>query len=168
MLIRSAEIIVNLWEIVERFVGFIPVSETTGFVLTEVYLEKFKQLDLPISDCRGQAYDNGSNMRDCHKAGVLTINRRALNVSCGCHNLNLILCDMAKSLFDVIKQIYYVFSALTQSWNLVMVHEKHLTVKELPETRWECRVESDRELWFQIVDIYEALIEVSETTTDFK
>ena len=49
---------------------------------------------------RGQGYDNGSNMKGGNK-GVqkkfLDVNPRAFYSACGCHSLNLALCDMAKN-----------------------------------------------------------------------
>ena len=59
-----------------------------------------KKYDLDINDIRGQGYDNGSNMK-CKNQGVqkrlLDINPRAYYTPCGCHNLNLVLGDMANS-----------------------------------------------------------------------
>jgi hypothetical protein len=49
---------------------------------------------------RGQGYDNGSNMKGKHQgvqSRLLKINPRAFYSACGCHSLNLTLCDMANS-----------------------------------------------------------------------
>jgi hypothetical protein len=46
---------------------------------------------------------------------LLDINRRAFYSACGCHSLNLTLCDMSKScgkaknFFGVIQRIYTIF-----------------------------------------------------------
>ena len=52
-----------------------------------------------------RSYDNGSNMKG-KKQGVqkriLDINPKALYTPCGCHNLNLDLCDMVNSCFKAI------------------------------------------------------------------
>lgn len=78
--------------------GFIDVEDTTGKGLTDTLLDKLDNLSLSIVDCRGQSYDNGSNMMG-HKQGVqariLQINERALRVPCSSHTLNLVVSDAA-------------------------------------------------------------------------
>ncbi|GJZ76130.1 zinc finger MYM-type protein 1-like protein [Tanacetum coccineum] len=84
----------------ESFLGFLNVDDTTGQGLFDVTHEELKSLDLDIDDVRGQGYDNGSNMKGKHR-GVqkkfLDINPRAFYTPCGCHGLNLVLCDMANT-----------------------------------------------------------------------
>ena len=46
----------------EHFVRFVNILDSSGASLTEVVLEKLKSHDIPISNCRGQGYDNGANM----------------------------------------------------------------------------------------------------------
>ena len=53
------------------------------------------------------------------KQGVQKIildNPKAFYTPCGCHNLNLVLCDMANaiSLFGVVQGIYTLFSSSTK------------------------------------------------------
>ena len=86
--------------IVEDFVGFVHVQESTGIGLTKAFLHKIDELGLSISNCRGQGYDNGANMRgriSGVQARILELNKRALFVPCSCHSLNLVLGDMANS-----------------------------------------------------------------------
>jgi|UniRef100_A0A2S2R0P7 hypothetical protein len=47
----------------EMFMGFINVNSTTGLHLTNVLLEKLKYNKIEINNCRGQSYDNGTNMK---------------------------------------------------------------------------------------------------------
>lgn len=92
-----------------------PVDSATGAGLTEITLKKLEDLQLSLLDCRGQGYDNGANMKGCHNGvqkRILDLNEKAFYVPCGCHSLNLMLGDMAKSctvaitLFGVLHQIY--------------------------------------------------------------
>ena len=98
------------------------MDDTSGEGLFGELLDILKTLELDISDLRGQGYDNGSNMKGKHKGvqkRVLEVNPRAFYTPCGCHSLNLALCDMvnscikAKSFFGIVQCIYiYCFHLL--------------------------------------------------------
>jgi len=84
---------------------------------------ELKCLDLDIDDVRGQGYDNGSNMKGKHKGvkkKLLDVNPHAFYSACGCHSLNLTLCDMAKTcgkakdFFGIIQRIYTTFANSTK------------------------------------------------------
>jgi hypothetical protein len=58
------------------------------------------KLDLDINNVREQGYDNGSNMKGKHQGvqrRLLKLNPRAFYSACGCHSLNLTLCDVGNS-----------------------------------------------------------------------
>lgn len=50
-------------EVKEYFLGYLVVEETTGLNLSNVILDKLEELQIPFENCRGQAYDNGANMK---------------------------------------------------------------------------------------------------------
>ncbi|GKD77062.1 zinc finger MYM-type protein 1-like protein [Tanacetum coccineum] len=84
----------------ESFLGFLSVDDMTGQGLFDVTHDELKFLDLDIDDVRGQGYDNGSNIKGKHQGvqkKVLDINPIAFYTPCGCHSLNLTLCDIASS-----------------------------------------------------------------------
>ncbi|XP_076916241.1 uncharacterized protein LOC143575867 [Bidens hawaiensis] len=105
----------------------------------DVTLEELKSLGLDVNNMCGQGYDNGSNMKGKHQ-GVqkrfLDINPRAFYAACGCHSLNLVLCDMAnactksREFFGVIQRIYSVFANSTKRWALLKDNVKGLTLKD--------------------------------------
>ena len=106
-------------DIKEYFLGYIDVEETTGFSLSNVILEKLKELGIPFENCRGQAYDNGANMKG-KKQGVqarlLQLNTREFFVPCGAHTMNLIIADAAKSSQDAtgyLQKLFNFFSGAT-------------------------------------------------------
>lgn len=92
-------------DIKEYFLGYINVVETTGLNLSNVVLEKLRELGIPFDDCRGQAYDNGANMkgkRQGVQARLLQLNPRAVFVPCAAHTMNLVISDAAKSSTDAV------------------------------------------------------------------
>ncbi|XP_033218137.1 uncharacterized protein LOC117173606 [Belonocnema kinseyi] len=87
-------------QIKEHFLGFFTVDDTTGLGLTEVLINIMTKYELELSNCRGQGYDNGSNIKGKNtgvQKRILDMNPLPSYVPCGSHNLNLILCDSAQS-----------------------------------------------------------------------
>lgn len=126
---------------------------------------------------RGQDYDNGSNMKGKYQGvqkKLLDINSRAFYTPCGCHSLNLTLCDMAntcgkaKDFFGTIQCIYTIFANSTKRWQILKDNVKGLTLKSLSSTRWESRVDSVKAIRLQMLDIQEALFQVAENDNDSK
>jgi len=74
---------------------------------------------------------------------VLEVNPRAFYTSCGCHSLNLVLCDMTnsyikgKSFFGIVQCLYILFSSSTKQWKVLQDNVEGLTLKQLSQTRWE-------------------------------
>ena len=64
--------------------------------------------------------------------------------------------------------IYLLFSASVQRWQVFKSHVNSFTLKPLSETRWDSRVESVKAIRYQIGDVYDALIDLSETSDDRK
>ena len=159
----------------ESFLGFLEVNDTTGQGLCNVLEEGLNNLSLDVDNVRGQGYDNGSNMKGNNK-GVqkkfLDKYPRAFYSACGCHSLNLALCDMAKScrkatdFFGIIQRFYTIFANSTKRWQILKDNLKKLTVKSLSSTRWESHVESVKAIRIQMPEIREALLQVAETDKD--
>ena len=99
------------------------MDNTSGLGLFDALKSYLNTRELDIGDIRGQGYDNGSNMNGKYKgvqSRLLEINPRAMYTPCGCHSLNLALCDMANSysratsFFGVVQRIYSLFLSSTK------------------------------------------------------
>ncbi|XP_058740955.1 uncharacterized protein LOC131613289 [Vicia villosa] len=164
-------------QIVEHFVKFLIVNDTTGKGIFDAIVNEINTIGIDISNLRGQGYDNGSNMKGKHQ-GVqkrfLDINPRSFYTPCGCHSLNLVICDMASccpkatSFFGVLQRIYTLFSSSTKRWKILQDQIPNLTLKSLSQTRWESRIESVRALRFQTSQVRDALLKLSEMTDEAK
>ena len=99
----------------EDFVGFLEAPETTGQGLANLLLSKLKELDLDISQCRGQAYDGAAAMQEkfngC-QAHLSRLQPLAAYVHCCNHRLNLALSRACKVL--ELKNAFGTLAAVTE------------------------------------------------------
>ena len=87
---------------------------------------------------------------------------------------NLFLGDVAKccpdtiTFFEIFQRVYILFSASTKRWAVFTKHVPGLSVKPLSETRWECWIDSVKVICYQVGEVYNALVEISEITNEPK
>lgn len=121
--------------------------------MEECLMEMLIKFGIDLQDCRGQSYDNASNMAGMYsglQARIKSKNNLAIYVPCGAHSLNLIgacaaeSCLEATKLFFFVQSIYNFFAASTTRWEIL---KRRLSVKckvpkTLSNTRWSARAES--------------------------
>jgi hypothetical protein len=154
---------------VERFLRFLPIFRHTGAHMTEIALDFLKDNNIDIQDCRGQSYDNASNMSGKYNGMqqlVLEQCKYADFVPCSAHSLNLVgthaaeCCGIAVSFFDFVQRLYTFFSASTFRWQILCKKLNPLNlvvVKMLSGTRWSTRADAVKALFEGYVPIEEAL-----------
>ncbi|XP_033225915.1 zinc finger MYM-type protein 1-like [Belonocnema kinseyi] len=113
-------------QVYERFLQFLPISSHTGDLLSRVILNVLSDNGICISNCRGQSYDNASNMSGKY-AGVQVrikeVNPLALYVPCTAHSLNLVgtssvnICIDAITFFEFVAGLYAFFVASPHRWS---------------------------------------------------
>lgn len=142
---------------VERFLQFIPMLSHTGRDIATTVLDFLKEKNIPVLDCRGQSYDNASNMSGKYQGTQQIIKNecsQAEYIPCMAHSLNLVgkcaaeRCPAAVSLFALIKNLYSFLVASTYRWRrhrevLETNKGKKLKVdKKLSDTRWSARADA--------------------------
>jgi hypothetical protein len=102
------------------------------------------------------------------QAKILQKNPKAFFTPCACHNLNLLLGDMAKcnskamTFFGIMNRIYSLFTASPIRWSILKKHVPNCSVKRLSESR----VDSVKPIRYHAALIRDALKEVAESTTE--
>jgi len=128
-IIRYIREVNNEFIIEESFVDFINTNEKTGRGIATDVLQKLEKYGLDFKNCRGQGYDNGTNMAGKYQgvqARLKEINKHAEFVPCAAHSLNLIgvhaACVSVKmiSFFGIVQNIFNYFSGSTSRWEIFM------------------------------------------------
>jgi hypothetical protein len=82
----------------------------------------------------------------------------------GCHNLNPVLYDAAKSsaksftLFRALGRLYSPFAASVNRWDILTDQVKSFTLERLSDTWWEAKIASEKAIRYQIGDVHYAII----------
>lgn len=153
---------------VERYIKFIPIYGHGAEYLTETVLSSLKDLDLDISLCRGQSYDNASNMAGKYsglQARIKKINPLAEFIPCSAHSLNLVgvhaveSCTTVLKFFSLLQELYNFSSISTHRWQLLHESLTH-TIKSCSSTRWCANAEATKTLrknYREIINILQDL-----------
>ena len=105
---------------------------------------------------------------------IIDINPKAFYIPCGCHNLNLVLCDVANScpkatsFFGVVQRIYTLFSSSTRRQKILQDNVSSLTLKPLLQTCWESQIESVKAIKFKALEIRDILLQLAKMSEDPK
>ena len=144
---------------VERFLCFIPMKGHKGEDIADIIFEFLNGKTISISDCRGQSYDNASNMSGKYIGVQQRVKEKCQYVDyCPCcgHSLNLVgsctveNCQASWELFSIIQKLYVFYAASTHRWQkqceMPDEIDNSLVVKRIVETRWSARSDAVRAL----------------------
>ena len=141
-------------EMKERFLCFLQIERHDAGYLEEQVLKTLTGLDIDITRCRGQTYDNASNMAGKYsglQARLKKYSPSAFFVPCISHSLNLIGNSVADSTstaidyFQFIQDLFLFFSASNGRWNILQKKLDEVSIlilKKLSDTRWSARADA--------------------------
>lgn len=179
-LVLAVRYVLSSGEPCERFLTFIPSAGHSAEGMFKSVLNELENLQINIVDCRGQSYDNASNMSGVYnglQAKIKTKSPLALFIPCAAHSLNLVglaaaeSCEEACTFFMLLQEIYVFFTCSTKRWECLTSvmeesYQNNKTIKKLCPTRWSARddaCQSLRESWEQVNT---ALMKISNDTTE--
>ncbi|CAB3990490.1 zinc finger MYM-type 1-like [Paramuricea clavata] len=159
---------------VERFVTFLDMQGHSGRELAESLLKFLRTHGIGITNCRGQSYDNASNMSGKYN-GMQAIIRQhcemAHYVPCAAHSLNLVgqsaagCCLAAIAFFKFLQGLYSFFSASMHRWKVLNDKLESIslpTLKRMSDTRWSARADATKALVDGYDEICDALAELAD------
>ena len=157
----------------ERFFCFLQIKSHDGKSLITDILDLLERYDIDITNCRGQAYDNASNISGKYSGLQARLKERselAFYIPCAGHSLNLVgqcivsECINSINYFGVLQSLYSFFVASTHRWDLLKGN--HATLKRLSDTRWSCRSDASKSLVENFDGIHAALCHIAEDTEE--
>lgn len=157
----------------ERFLKFLPISGHSAENLFDEVVNFLNEITIPISHCRGQSYDNASNMSGCYnglQAKVKELNELAQFIPCSGHSLNLVGVSAAEGIpeaarfFYFVQSLYVFFSSSTSRWRILLdsLTGKKKVVKALSTTRWSARADAVTALYDNYAEIKSALQKIED------
>ncbi|XP_060836474.1 zinc finger MYM-type protein 1-like [Rhopalosiphum padi] len=157
---------------IERFLKFIANTGHKSEQLADAVFDTLNQYNLDIKNCRGQSYDNASNMAGKYtglQARIKEVIPLAIYVPCSAHSLNLVgisavdCCEKSTTYFRYLQELYNFFTASTHRWEILLFYlKKSKCVKSLSQTRWSARYEAGKSLctsWSEIKNALQAIID---------
>ncbi len=137
--------------ICEKFLGFIPVYDTTGYGLATALLNYLRNMNLNLNNLRGQAYDGASAMSGKFGGVQAEVKKNyplAMYLHCSNHILNLAIakaCELREiqNALGVVQQtcVFLTASAkrlhvLKKTMALILPGHRTTRLKKLCTTRW--------------------------------
>ncbi|XP_065673947.1 zinc finger MYM-type protein 1-like [Hydra vulgaris] len=157
----------------ERFFCFLQIKSHDSKSLITDILDLLERYNIDITNCRGQAYDNVSNMSGKYSGLQARLKERsqlAFYIPCAGHSLSLVgQCSVTKCInsinyFGVLQSLYSFFIASTNRWDLLKGN--HATLKRLSDTRWSSRSDAFISLVENFDGVHAALCHIAKDTEE--
>lgn len=169
----------TLNSVYERLLKLSPIKSHQGESIFMVLEEFLKNSEINITNCRGQSYDNASNMSGKYKGLQAYVKNKcnlAVYIPCTAHSLNLVgvhsvdCCIEAVNFFGFLQCLFNLFSG--SRWDILTntldknAKGRLLVLKSLSDTRWSCHAESCQALAHNYIQIIKSLKFISENNSE--
>jgi hypothetical protein len=153
------------YQVEERLLCFVDCANKSGKAIADLIMSSLREFKIPLADCKGQGYDNGSNMKGAYKGAqaiILKANSEAIYSACTCHSLNLCgeqaaeSCSAAVTFFGALQKLYNIFSSSPQRWD-ILKKKIPSSLHSMSKTRWSARVDSVKPVAAHLPAVLEAL-----------
>ena len=161
---------------IERFVKFIGMENHTAQQLAGNMLQFFQDFGIDVKNCRGQCYDNASNMAGKYhgvQALVREQNPHAVYIPCFGHSLNLVGQEVVKnvpettSFFNFLQNLYNFLSVSTRRWAIMNDNlDGNPVVKSLSQTRWSAHADATNALACSYEEIRQTLKTIEQNENE--
>lgn len=164
----------------ERFLEFLPIISHTGESLFHAVTAVLERMGIDIENCRGQCYDNATNMSGAYKgvqSRIRELNPLAEWIPCAAHTLNLVgvntvnCCLETEEVFSFIQSLFNFFSRSPSRWQILTNNLKPNesnrieTLKSLSDTRWSAHASAAKAVYINYENILQSLHGISEDDT---
>jgi hypothetical protein len=161
-------------------VGLFCLPDTTSNTVTIVLKDLLIRCNLPLSLCRGQAYNGAANMQGIRK-GVATQIRNecpaALPVHCFAHSLNICLQDAEREItlirdaIDLVREISQLIRYSPKrshlfNEKLAQSERTGVSIKPLCPTRWTAQTAAIEAVLKDYSILIDAMQEIQDSTRD--
>ncbi|KAG5874540.1 hypothetical protein JTB14_011854 [Gonioctena quinquepunctata] len=140
----------------ERFLEFLPSVGHKAQEMFDAITIELEKLNINLKHCRGQSYDNASNMSGIYNGLQAIIQEQApfaMFVPCADHSFNLVgtsaaeSCTEACHFFMFLEEAYTFFVKSTERWKTLMNEiGREKTLKRVNLTRWSARADACKSL----------------------
>ncbi len=161
----------------ERFLKFLPIRSHTGESLFNSVISVLTEMNINIENCRGQCFDNASNMSGVYKgvqSRICEVNPLAEWVPCAAHTLNLVgvnavnCCLETDEFFTFVQSLFNFCSKSTWRWQIVTSNLEEnekgriQTLKSLSNTRWSAHAQATSTLCLNYDNIFQSLQTIAD------
>lgn len=139
-----------------RFIKFLPSVGHKAQEMFDAITIELEKLKINFKECRGQSYDNSSNMSGIYNGLQAKIQEQAqfaMFVPCPAHSLNLVgtsaaeSCTEACHFFMLLEEVYTFFMKSTERWKkLTNEIGRGKTLKRVNLTHWSARADACKSL----------------------
>ncbi|XP_053145992.1 zinc finger MYM-type protein 1-like [Hemicordylus capensis] len=170
-IIRYVKLVGDNWTVEESFLGFYDCKGKNGESLAEDLEAELKQEGLIWDNCRGQCYDNASDVVEFNgvQSRILAKYGSSYYVPCFVYSLNLTgvhaasLIPQFPTYFGTLQRLFELFSISNYCWDIMRKNLK-ISMRQDSSARWSAKMRVVRAVSMQLPEILNTLTAIMNDT----